>query len=69
MGVKVINLATGTEQVYTCSPEQAVIAAYEQARNNYNTWDDKTPEQHPEFDKGKWTVRCGDFCAYTSLTP
>lgn len=30
--VKVFNLATGAEQEFTCSPAEAVVAAYEQAK-------------------------------------
>ena len=59
----VLNLLTGEIIEYTCSPAQAVVAAYEQSKKNWNTWDYKQGKNHPEFAEGKWTVRCGNFCA------
>ncbi|MHC4072770.1 MAG: hypothetical protein ACYTGS_12190, partial [Planctomycetota bacterium] len=54
-----------TEQVYTIPPAQAVIAAYEQARANWNTWDYKAPADHPRLRYGASgkTVFCDQFCA------
>jgi hypothetical protein len=60
--VKVENLSTGQVLEYTLSPAQAVVAAYEQSRGNWNTWSYPDPANHPQFEEGVKTVRCGDWC-------
>jgi len=58
---KVVNLRTGLEQYFTLPPTEAVIAAWEQAQGNNNTWtygDGKAPVK-----QGAHTVSAGDFCA------
>lgn len=37
--VTVRNLATGEQQTFTCTPEQAVVATYAQERGDYATWE------------------------------
>lgn len=60
----VTNLDDPTqEQTYTLPPEQAVVAAYEQSRDNWCTWTYPPPEQHPEFRTGRRYVTCGRFTA------
>lgn len=49
--------------IYTCSPEDAVIAAYAQARNDFSTWDYQARYGHLLL-RGKITVKCGDFVAF-----
>lgn len=60
MAVEVIDLSTGKKQIFTCSPEEAVIAAYAQSRGDFNTWD---YEKKYSVVRGKQTVACGDFSA------
>lgn len=56
----VINLATGEKKDYTCSPRQAVIAAYAQDHNDWNTWDyEKRYGQLVESSQHTWLV--GDW--------
>jgi hypothetical protein len=58
----VLNLSTGDELLYTLTPVEAVIAAFQQGRNNFNWW------QPGYWDipvlVGRLTVSCGDFCAF-----
>ena len=60
---KVLHLNTGKHTTYSCSPEQAVVAAYEQSRGNHNTWQYPTFVNHPEARRGQYSVSCGDFAA------
>ena len=64
------NLDNGTEQVYTIPAAQAVIAAFEQSHNNWNTWDYKSPDDHPALNYGVSgkTVSCGSFCAMLEVS-
>ena len=63
MAVTVVNLANpDSKLVYTCTPEEAVIAAYAQAHGDYCTWDYATRYGHLVI-RGERTVACGDFCA------
>lgn len=57
----VINLETGEIQVYSCSPQEAVVCAYEQSRKNFNTWS-YNYSQVKISASGK-TVFCGNFSA------
>lgn len=63
--VYVVNLAnpTANRLVYTCSPEDAVIAAYAQARKDWSTWQYRERYGHL-LERGRWTVLCGDFSAF-----
>ena len=62
MTVRVLNLLTRQEQVYTCTPRQAVMAPFAQSHRDFNTWDYET--RYGELVLyGKKTVSCGDFCA------
>lgn len=47
-------------EVYTCSPREAVIAAYAQSKGDYNTWDyeKKYGEIVVETER---TLLCGNF--------
>jgi len=58
----VLNLATGEKQEYSCSPDQAVIAAYAQSHHDWNTWDYGKRYNHM-LETGKHTYLCGDFTA------
>ncbi|OGL47319.1 MAG: hypothetical protein A2W05_09765 [Candidatus Schekmanbacteria bacterium RBG_16_38_10] len=61
--VTVLNLSNLTEQVYTCSPEEAVIAAYAQSTGDFNTWDyDARYSRLLEW--GEHCVLCGDFSSF-----
>jgi len=62
MSVRVVNLNTGDEQIYTCTPKEAVIAAYAQSFNDWNTWDYE--KRYEKFVvEGTVTFVCGDFYA------
>lgn len=67
MAVNVLHLATGDEYIYTCTPEQAVVACYEQvAKKNFNTADYLAFDDHPQAGRNKvGTIYCGDFTAFT----
>lgn len=60
----VVNLRTGAEQIYTTDAVSAVIAAYAQARGDYNTWDYRQRYEAlvTRGPSGR-TVACGDFAA------
>lgn len=59
---KVVNLATGTELVYSLPPEKAVVSAYyRETLKNRNWWTyDWTLFR---VSKSGTTVSCGDFAA------
>jgi len=59
----VINLATRKTQFFTCSPEQAVIAAFAQSQGDWNTWN-YVEKYSWLVEEGEKTVICGDFSAY-----
>ena len=63
--VAVYNLAkSGAEPlIYTCSPEDAVIAAYAQSHKDFSTWQYQERYGHLLL-RGKFTVNCGDFSAF-----
>ena len=62
MLVRVLNLSTQQEQVYTCSPKEAVIAAYAQSLGDWNTWDYAEKYSNLVME-GKVSFSCGDFAA------
>ena len=64
METKVVNLATLEEQFYTCSPREAVIAAFAQSRGDWNTADYER-KYSDKVTQGKYSVACGDFCVRT----
>lgn len=58
----VLELGTNEKQLFSCSPEEAVIAAHAQSLKDFNTWD----YQERYGDKvvtGEFSVACGDFAA------
>lgn len=58
------NLATDEERAYSLPPEEAVLAAYAQARGDWATWE--YPEKYGHLlIHGEMTVGCGDWCAFT----
>ncbi len=50
--------------MFSCSPKEAVVSAYEYSRMRKNTWQYPKFKDHPQHIEGKWTVLCGDYCAY-----
>ena len=62
----VLNLTTGKHTTYSLPAEEAVVAAYEQSRGNFNTWQYATFADHPEARRGQYSVSCGDFAAITA---
>lgn len=69
MAVTVMNLSTTEKILYTCSPREAVIAAYAQhpgtppAIGDWNTWDYAQRYNHL-VEEGKETLLCGDWSAF-----
>ncbi len=59
--IRVLDLATGYSQMYTLPAVQAVIAAYEQAKGNWNTWNYSSNHPLLEFGPSGRTVFCGQF--------
>lgn len=64
---RVLNLSTGETQLYTCGPRKAVIAAYAQARRDFNTWTYRKT-YGPLVREGRVSVACGDFTAMKEAT-
>lgn len=74
--VTVYNLDKDITKEFWLSPERAVVAAYEQDRGNYNTWDYPKPQDHPKFKLHpkpdndplfREYVSCGDWTAFTVI--
>lgn len=63
---RVVNLATGEERHYTLAARDAVVAAWEQARGNWNTWN--YPTSAAPVRTGKYTVGAGDWCVLLRVT-
>jgi len=62
---EVLDLSTGASFLYTCSPEDAVIAAYAQnVRRDHNTADYRERYGHL-LQHGKYSVSCGDYACLT----
>jgi hypothetical protein len=60
----VLNLATGEERIYSLPPDQAVKAAYRQARyRDMNTWDYANTPYSVPYVKTKLGHNCGDWAA------
>ena len=58
-----MNLATQQKLTFTCSPKQAVIAAYAQSLKDFCTW--KYEEKYnSQLYEGKVTWLCGDFSVF-----
>lgn len=62
--IEVCNLETGQVIVYSCEPREAVISAYAQERNDWNTWDYEKRYSHLVRDTNK-AVCCGNWIAIT----
>lgn len=59
----VMDLRTGRKILYSCPPDQAVISAYAQDLNDWNTWEYATRYSWM-IERGKETILCGDFSAF-----
>jgi len=61
--VQVMNLATRKIVTYTCTPREAVIAAYAQERKDWNTW--QYSERYDRLvEEGQWTFLIGDWSVF-----
>lgn len=60
--VEAHNLSTGEVRVYSCLPRQAVMAAYAQERNDWETWNYEKKYGHL-IRWGMSHVSCGDWSA------
>lgn len=59
---EVVNLNNGDVVIYSCKPEEAVIAAHAQSLGDWNTWD--YDERYGEkVERGDFYISCGDFTA------
>ncbi|HBI37031.1 MAG TPA: hypothetical protein DDY71_05250 [Spirochaetia bacterium] len=59
----VINLSTAHKQSYSCTPKEAVIAAYAQSKKDWNTWDYEKRYSYL-IKEGRFTFSCGDFAVF-----
>jgi hypothetical protein len=60
--VEVVNLSTREVLIYTCTPAEAVIAAYAQEHKDFNTW--MYAERYGHLlEQGKYTYLCGNWSA------
>lgn len=60
--VEATNLDTGQKLPYTCTPEEAVVAAYAQEHDDWNTWDYKRRYGH-QVSRTLHFVACGSWTA------
>ena len=60
----VLNLMDGREKVFPLDAEMAVIAAFEQERENFDPASYQRPEGHPNFRVHRLGYSCGDWIAY-----
>lgn len=63
MQTKVLNLSTGEEQLYTCTPTQAVRSAYALENNLVSQLAMNKYDHFPALQYGKHTVTCGEWTA------
>lgn len=59
----VMNLYDCSKQIYTCTPEKAVIAAYAQSKKDWNSWQYEERYSHLLVE-GKECVACEQFSAF-----
>lgn len=60
----VYHLGTDEEVLFSLSPADAVVAAFELNRGNANTWTWAKPADHPHYFRGvSGGHHCGDFSA------
>ena len=62
MIVRVVNLLNLSEQFYTCSPKEAVVAAYAQSKNDWSTWEYEKRYNYL-LEETANIFLCGGFCA------
>ena len=63
----VMNLATGDKQEYSCSPREAVIAAFAQSRGDWSTW--RYEQRYGnQVELGELTYLLGNFSAFRGGT-
>lgn len=61
--VTVMNLATGDKLTYSCSPREAVVAAYAYGKRDGNTWLYEQRYGHL-VESSSLTWLCGDWSAF-----
>ena len=66
--VTVFNMSTGLEQVYSCGAKEAVVCAYAQSLNDWETWN-YTDKYGHLLVEGKHSFGCGDFSALKPKPP
>jgi hypothetical protein len=60
---RVLNLATGEQQFYSCSAIDAVISAFAHENKDGNTWEYQN-RYSDDLLFGNLTVSCGDWTAF-----
>ena len=60
MLVTVMNMETQERLYYTCAPKEAVVCAYAQSMDDYNTWDYDKNYNHM-IEEGPEIYLCGNF--------
>jgi len=63
MPCTVKNLCTNDTQIYTCDPRMAVMCAYAQSFNDWNTWDYEK-NYAKLLMESNFCYNCGDFGVY-----
>jgi hypothetical protein len=64
--IVVHNLMTRDLYFYTCSPREAVIAAYAQSLGDWNTWNYEEKYGHMPIE-GNYSIAVGDFCTLKEM--
>lgn len=57
----VLNLKTGVMSTYSCPPAEAVVAAFEQSKGNFNTWEYSEFQYYKEGMRSERCLFLGDF--------
>jgi len=62
---EVLNLETGNTYTYLLSPEEALVAAFEQfERGNFNTWDYRSLDDYAGVSRRPHSIRLGNMAVY-----
>ena len=63
----VTNKRTGSIQTYSLPPREALVAAWEQGRGNFNTW--LYQESECPIEEGRWHLFAGDYAVSSGRLP
>ncbi|MHC1728537.1 MAG: hypothetical protein AB9866_21475 [Syntrophobacteraceae bacterium] len=62
--ITVHNMDTKEKVMFSLPPEEAVIAAHEQSKRNFQTWSYDKPKDHKLFSETNLVYRCGAWWAW-----